>query len=73
MKKRRQLISLLTAIAMTSALIGGCGQNTQENQNTQESQETDAADDSGAEEKTSDAEWDTGKEDTITLSVINNF
>lgn len=73
MKKRRQLISLLTAIAMTSALIGGCGQNTQENQNTQESQETDAADDSGAEEETSDAEWDTGKEDTITLSVINNF
>ena len=73
MKKRRQLISLLLAAVMASALIGGCGQKTQNTQNSQETQEADTGEAPGEEEKTSDAEWDTGKDDTITLSVINNF
>ena len=41
MKKRRQLISLLLAAVMASALIGGCGQKTQNTQNSQETQEAD--------------------------------
>lgn len=72
---RKRFLSVFKMIFTTvySGFVRGCGQKTQNTQNSQETQEADTGEEPGEEEKTSDAEWDTGKDDTITLSVINNF
>ncbi len=71
MKKSKKLISLLLVTVMTASLAVGCGQG------TKKSDEKNTTDGKGttSEEKgsTADADWDTSKNDTITLSVINNF
>lgn len=75
MKKHKRLLALLLAAAMISSLTVGCGQKSEDTQGTQE-QDTDAPDDADTSEPADaagDAEWDTGKDDTVTISVINNF
>lgn len=61
MKKNRKLMALMLVSAMSVTLMAGCGKDSQQTKTTESSGNS------------ADAEWDTSKEDTITLSVINNF
>lgn len=88
MKKKRLLAMLLSAVLMTGALTG-CGdtggQTSSDGSSKAESSASaseaegseEDAEPSGAEapdvSEATDTEWDTSKEDTITLCVINNF
>ena len=88
MKKKRFLAMLLSAVLVAGALTGcggDTGGQTSADGNKEESSASaseaenseEDADPSGAEapdvSEATDAEWDTSKEDTITLCVINNF
>lgn len=60
-KRRNKLIGLLLAAAMTTSSLVGCGQGEEQKAEQDPAVVAD------------DVEWDTSKQDTITLSVINNF
>lgn len=82
MKKKlvKRMLSAALVMAMAVSTLAGCGSTTEEAKDTAADTKTeekaeektdDAADDSAAAE--SDVPWDTSKEDTIIVSVINNF
>lgn len=79
MKRRNRAISLLLATAMTlSMVLSGCGNSASDGgQNAGGAKsaqpDTAASAEAPAPADGTEAAWDTGKEDTIILSVINNF
>ena len=59
--KRKKLVALLTALAMTTTMLAGCGQKTDDQTNNNN------------ENVSSDVAWDTSKDDEIIVTVINGY
>ena len=74
MRKRNRSLALLLVGAMTvSAMLAGCGNKSETPDAGAPKETADTAEQTGTPAQDSDAAWDTTKEDTIVLSVINNY
>ena len=72
MRKRNRSLALLLVGAMTvSAMLAGCGNKSETPDAGAPKETADTAEQTGTPAQDSDAAWDTTKEDTIVLSVIN--
>lgn len=68
--KSKKLVALLMTLTMTAAMLAGCGGNAD---TPNDNQDTPAADAGDTADETSDAAWDTSKQDEIIVSVINGY
>lgn len=74
MRKRNRSLAFLLVGAMTvSAMLAGCGSKSETPDTDTPKETAGTAEQTGAPAQASDAAWDSLKEDTIVLSVINNY